>query len=199
MVKQKLKRGFTIIELVAVMTIVSILAAVAVAAYTSFGADKYDAEAIAHMTSIYEQTMAHVNEWGITSDTTNDNKIIVDVYDLGPAKGGCEFLSDNIDNFPNNHLNIRETGSTHWRYRVAVGFIEGDSTVEGVIVSAHRNIDDNQRVLFMGAGIDTPIVACTGEVACDFDAPINVDDTSDAGGTTLWSVGYTKSQDECNE
>ena len=194
MVMQKIKHGFTIIELVTVMAIVSILAAVAVAAYSSFGTDKYDAEAMAHMTSIYEQTMAHINEWGVLSGTGTDNyKLAADNYDLGPAKGGCEFTSANIDNFKNgannNALNIREVGSTHWRYRVAVGFVN-DSTMEGVIVSAHRNVGNHQRVLFMGAGIDTPIVACTGEVACAFVAPINVDDTKGNGGTNKWSANY---------
>lgn len=196
-------RGFTMIELLAVITVLSILATIAVLSYRRYGLQRYDSDAISHMTSLYEQTSTMVSDWGIGSG------IQAKCRNIGPNNAGNDGSSDNAASLnTNNDLGLKLTaGATHWRYRVCTGYLVNGG-MEGVLVSAHRVIDGNERVLIMGSGITTPVVACEGvntkEVTdttggtstptivknCVYTPPVNV--ASSANSTTgLWSPWYS--------
>lgn len=195
-------RGFTMIELLVVITILSILATIAVLSYRRFGLQRYDSDAISNLTSLYEQTSKMVSDWGIGAG------IDAKCRSIGPNNAGADGSSDNAASLnANNDIGLKLTaGSTHWRYKVCTGYLVGGE-MEGVLVSAHRVIDGNERVLIMGSGIPSPVVACEGvntkEVTetegetttttivkdCVYTPPVNVASTANSN-TGLWSPWY---------
>ena len=197
-------RGFTLIELVTVITILSILATIAVISYRRYGLQRYDSEAYAHMASLYEQTTSLVNDWGlIDAGTDGVDGIRAMCRLIGPDDAGRNGEACNANSLnANNTLNLSLTGTSHWRFKVCTGYVDNSQT-EGVIVSAHRIIDGNERVLIMGSGISSPIVANEGTslsyktettegtttTTSKFKPPVNLSSSAGSAGT-LWTSWY---------
>lgn len=196
-------RGFTMIELLTVITILSILATIAVLSYKRFGIQRYDSEGIANLTSLYEQTSEKLSNWGIGSGIDAKCRLV------GPNQAGSDGSSGNAASLnTNNDLGLTlSPGATHWRYKVCTGYMVGGE-MEGVLVSAHRTVAGNERVLIMGSGISSPVIACEGvntkEVEetvgtethtvlvknCTYTPPVNIATTTNAT-TGIWSPWYT--------
>ena len=177
-------KGFMLIELIAVITILSILATIAIAAYKEYGKGKYDSEAIAHMSSLYEQASFLVNEWGI------GNGIEAGCRDIGPGEAGRLGLSGGPAQLRNNDLRLTLKGISHWGFRVCIGYIR-NSTSEGVLVSAHREIEEgSERVIIMGSGITEPIVASEGGSAppSSFSPILNLAEEENSSDSSLWQL-----------
>ena len=196
--------GFTLIELITVIAILSILATIAVVSYRRYGLQRYDSEAYAHMASLYEQTASLVNDWGlVNSGTDGVDGIRAACRLIGPDDAGVEGASCNANSLnANNTLHLTLTGTSHWRFKVCTGYVDNSQT-EGVIVSAHRLIDGNERVLILGAGMSSPIVANEGTslsyststsgsgstMTSKFKPPVNLASSAGSDGD-LWTSWY---------
>ena len=178
-------KGFMLIELIAVITILSILATIAVIAYKSFGNQRYDAEAISNLSSIYEQTSILVSDWGIGTDSDG---ITAGCIDIGPTGAG-DGSADSFAHLTNNTvLHLTLTGVSHWAFRICIGYVQ-DSSSEGVLVSAHRLIDGEERVIIAGAGIPEPMVAYEGGagVKGTFTPPIELSSEANSSSASMWT------------
>lgn len=145
-------RGFTLIELCAVLAILAILATVALVAYRHVGVDRYDPEATASLTDLYEQAFATISDWGIGSDKIKPGCVL-----LGPASAGLSGQTG-AGLLPND-LKLQLRGAQHWQYRICLGFDDNQS--ETIVVDAHRESGGSQRVIVAGSGFDSPVVACS--------------------------------------
>ena len=170
MTASQIKRhcGFTLVELVAVICILSILATLALVVYNRVAIDRYDAEAIATLNSLGEQSLVLMSDWGV------GRGIAAGCTDLSVAGAGLDQGAVAGMSTAGEALGLKLEGPQHWFYQVCFG-ADADNGTELYIVSAHRiTPSGNQRVLIAGSGFAAPVVAYTGETGFgskDFKTP----------------------------
>ena len=152
-------RGFTLVELVVVICVLSILATIALLVYKQANVSQYDEEAIATLNDLYMQSNELITTWGIGTNTSYE--IPVGCLSINPATGGSENgaseMSDQVANW--KKLGLIVPGIHHWSYRVCFGHFTNDSDApEGFLVTAHRMVGNTQRVIVYGSGLAEPII-----------------------------------------
>ncbi len=150
------RRGFTLVELVAVICILSILATLALVVYSRVAIDRYDAEATATLNALGEQSLILMSDWGVGTQGITAGCIDLSVAGAGLDGGAVAGVST-----AGAALGYKIDGPQHWFYQACFGT---DNGTEIYLVSAHRiTPSGNQRVLISGSGFSAPVVAYTGE------------------------------------
>lgn len=151
--------GFTLIELVAVVCIIAFLSTIAVTVYRRVEASRYDSEALAAVEDFSAQALRLINDRGVSSET-DTTEIHTGCVIIAPKADGT-FDQTKIEN-ANFTINTKlaESTSSHWQYRVCIGFADSDQKSESFVVSAHRN--DSSRAIVAGAAIDAPVTFADG-------------------------------------
>lgn len=165
--------GFTLIELVAVISILSILANIAIFTYRHFKDQQYDTEAISDLNNLYFQASQLVSDWGVYVDNSakqNGTMAIKAGTCLGwnPANlgsGNAAPFDTELSQWKKYGIEI-EPGPTHWSYNICFGVIDSASQVEGfLVVASHLLGEDSdggpERLILYGSGIQNPIVDAT--------------------------------------
>ena len=159
--------GFTLIELIAVICILSILASLALIAYNRVAIDRYDAEAIATLSAIGEHSLVIMSDWGVGRGISEG------CTDLSVAGAGSSDAAVTGISNAGKALGFKLEGPQHWFYQVCFG--TDDNGTEIYIVSAHRIINGSrQRVLVAGSGFAAPVVAYADNTtldSSDFETP----------------------------
>ena len=145
--------GFTLIELIVVICIVSILASIAVLVYSRAQVSRYDEEAIASVSAIYMQANDLITQWGVgtTNYEITAGCLPVNPSNTATASGAAEMT--NTGSWKKYGLLL--SGPHHWNYQVCFGHID---SAEGFVIVARRDIGGKNRFIIYGSGIDTPIV-----------------------------------------
>ena len=181
--------GFTLIELCAVISIIAILATVAVLVYNKFNISKYDSEAIASLHDLYAQATHIVTAWGIVTSGGGSenfgvqaNKCLTWTETADVAVIGNEGEAAVWDN-PKEwaDLGLSLDGTQHWAYQICFGFmrdpngqiqvgedehgpifVDVATNVEGFVIAAYRKVDNNTRVVLFGSGLEDALI----DVSC---------------------------------
>ena len=148
------KNGFTLIELCAVIAILSILASLAVVAFSKFRTADYDTEGLENVNALYAQAQKNIAEWQIGSDENGG--------DFSLARK-CYKQSD----FANIGLSLAE-GTHRWEYAVCYGIITQNSiSHDSFIVAARPTKTFNtaqDRLIIFTPGIDKPLILNTANL-----------------------------------
>ena len=158
MAKQNAARGFTLVELMVTIAILSILTTVAVTEYRKATLTEYDAEAYATLDDFYKQLQRIVSDWGIADDDSDDG------YRLprGCKKGKWYDIAPKDMPKPQTAMFGLEVPKEkhHWTYQVCVGKFGGSGATDsdvGFTISAHRSVAGGQRVIVMGSNLPAPV------------------------------------------
>lgn len=148
-------KGFTLIELMAVIVILSILATAAVVAYRFARIQQYDSEAIADINDIYAQAFRVIGDYGVR--TPGGPRDLA-----GAITAGC--YSVNQDPNPAT-IGITFPTSRHWIYELCIGKSNDDATdsPDAFFVLAHRAHTAafaglNDRCILLSSAISSPVV-----------------------------------------
>lgn len=173
MAKQNAARGFTLVELMVTIAIISVLTTVAVTEYRKATLTEYDAEAYATLDDFYKQLQRLVNDWGIADDTAGDAYRLPRNCVTGEWFGSGT-IPDRDGTFG---LEIPKE-KHHWAYQICVDKFGGAGATDtdvGFTISAHRTVAGGQRVIVMGSNLPAPISGYSTDFANAYTEGMTVD------------------------
>ncbi|GEM_PF-3280836 len=162
--RNKHSHGFTLVELIIVICILSILATIAVLVYKQAKVSQYDEEAIATLSDLYMQSNELITTWGVGANASYEipsGCLGVNPPDANMTSGAGQ-MSITIANW--QKLGLFINGLHHWQYQVCFGHFAGVNATdkpEGFIIVAYKDIDGADRYIVYGSGIESPIVNAT--------------------------------------
>lgn len=174
MAKQNAARGFTLVELMVTIAIISVLTTVAVTEYRKATLTEYDAEAYATLDDFYKQLQRLVNDWGIADDAAGD------AYRLPRACVTGVWHNMDLDAAPppENTFGLEiPVEKHHWTYQICVNRFGGAGTTDtdaGFTISAHRSVAGGQRVIVMGSNLPSPISGYSTDFSGSFNSGMTV-------------------------
>ncbi len=148
------RKGFTLVELMITVAILSILSVVAVAAYKGYQEQVLEKEATAGMFSIANDAQRLIQDWGLAS---LGGGITEECYAPNPSSTApnmaVEWDSGNDNKWTQSGISL--SGSQHWRYQLC--FYVDTNHNENYFVSATLIKERNtQRVAVLYSGLDKP-------------------------------------------
>ncbi len=135
-----LKSGFTLVELMVVVAIISILAAASMAVYAKYHDNALENEASANLFALSQEANRIINDWGISGGTNGIGSIAQTCLPANPSKAqfsGAEttMWDDSVTAW--SSLDIRLDGSHHWQY-VLCFYVKAPSNSEEFFAVAKR-------------------------------------------------------------
>ena len=105
-----IQKGFTIIELMIVIAIIGVLAAIAIPAYQNYIARAQVSEALSLMNGLKSQTITVYNTYGLCPENTNNTNIGIP----SPWKINGKYVDSVFTDFPWGDTSIRIGNDTYY-------------------------------------------------------------------------------------
>lgn len=149
------KKGFTLIELMITVAIISILAVLATAAYTNYQEAALEKEAIAGLFSIASDAQRLIQDWGVEgAGGSIPARCLPTKPDDLTSSTSVEWRQDEGDDW--DDWGIFLTGSQRWRYRLC--FYVDDNANENYFVSANLILEaGHERIATLSSSLDKPL------------------------------------------
>lgn len=152
---KRLKKGFTLIELMIVVAILSILAVIAVSAYNGYQEKALEKEATAGLFSIASSAQQLIQDWGLQGA---GGSIASECYPTRPndlsSNTAVPWGDDTNDKW--DAAGISLTGTQRWRYRLCF-YVDANNN-ENYFVSANLLLENGrERVATLYSGLDKPL------------------------------------------